>query len=79
MVKPYYYLNSSNVYCIIKMYSEHTIEPENHIELAFKGKREHIVTLNIPNRGYPWADDQSAYSSRIIRYNDGKRDAAAYV
>ena len=35
------------------MYSDHTIEPENCIELAYKGKRERFVTPNIPNRGYP--------------------------
>ena len=35
------------------MYSKHTIEPENCIELAYKGKREHFVTPNVPNRGYP--------------------------
>ena len=35
------------------MYGEHTIEPENRIELAYKGKREHIVTPNVPNIAYP--------------------------
>ena len=35
------------------MYSEHTIEPQNRIELAYKGKREHIVTPNVPNVAYP--------------------------
>ena len=35
------------------MYAEHTIEPENCIKLAYKGKCEHFVTPNIPNRGYP--------------------------
>ena len=35
------------------MYSEHTIEMENRMELAYKGKREHVVTVNIPNQGYP--------------------------
>ena len=35
------------------MYGEHTIQPDNCIELAYKGNREHIVTPDIPNRGYP--------------------------
>ena len=35
------------------MYREHTIEPENCNELAYKGKRQHFVTPNVPNRGYP--------------------------
>ena len=36
------------------MYLEHTIEPENRIELVYKGKlREHFVTPNVPNQGYP--------------------------
>ena len=35
------------------MYAEHTVEPDNRIELAYKGKREHFVTPNIPNQGYP--------------------------
>ena len=35
------------------MYSEHTIETENRIELAYKGNREHFVNPNIPNIGYP--------------------------
>ena len=35
------------------MYAEHTIQPENRIELGYKGKREHIVTPNIPNIAYP--------------------------
>ena len=35
------------------MYSEHTIDPKNCIELSYKEKREHFVTPNIPNRGYP--------------------------
>ena len=29
------------------------IEPENRIELAYKGKREHFVMPNSPNQGYP--------------------------
>ena len=35
------------------MYAEHTIQPENRIELGYKGKREHIVTPNVPNIAYP--------------------------
>ena len=35
------------------MWSEHTIEPTNRIEFAYKGKREHFVTPNVPNCGYP--------------------------
>ena len=35
------------------MYSEHMIEPENCIELAYKGKREYFVMPNVPNQGYP--------------------------
>ena len=35
------------------MYSEHTTETENHIGFSYKGKREHIVTPNVPNIGYP--------------------------
>ena len=29
------------------------IQSENCIECSYKGKREHIVTLNVPNQGYP--------------------------
>ena len=35
------------------MYAEHTIQPENRIELGYKGKREYIVTPNVPNIAYP--------------------------
>ena len=35
------------------MYAEHTIQPENRIELGYKGKREHIVTPNVLNIAYP--------------------------
>ena len=35
------------------MYSDHIIEPENRIELAYKEKREHFVTSNVLNQGYP--------------------------
>ena len=35
------------------MYAEHTIQPENRIELGYKGKREHIVTPIVPNIAYP--------------------------
>ena len=35
------------------MYSKHTIKPENHVELAYKGKCEHFVMPNVPNQGYP--------------------------
>ena len=38
---------------LLNMYSEHTIEPENRIELGYKGKREHIVMPNVQNLGYP--------------------------
>ena len=35
------------------LYTKHSIEPENCIQLAYKGKKEHFVTPNVPNRGYP--------------------------
>ena len=35
------------------MFGKHTLEPENRIEFSYKGKREHIVTPNVPNGGYP--------------------------
>ena len=34
-------------------FSRHNIEPENRIELAYKGKREHFITPNTPNKAYP--------------------------
>ena len=35
------------------LYTKHSIEPENRIQLAYKRKREQFVTPNIPNSGYP--------------------------
>ena len=37
----------------MNMYAEHTIQPENPIEFGYKGKREHFVTINTSNIGYP--------------------------
>ena len=34
-------------------YSELEINPENRIQWAFKGKREHVVKTNTPNTAYP--------------------------
>ena len=37
----------------MSIYGEFNTEPEHRTQFAFKGKREHIVTVNIPNIGYP--------------------------
>ena len=37
----------------MSIYREFNTEPEHRTQFAFKGKREHIVTVNIPNIGYP--------------------------
>ena len=34
-------------------FAEHNPHVENRIQYAFKGKREHVVTLNTPNIAYP--------------------------
>ena len=35
------------------MYAEHSIEPENCIQLTYEKKKEHFVTPNKPKGGYP--------------------------
>ena len=37
----------------MSIYEELDPEPEHRTQFAFKGKREHIVKVNIPNIGYP--------------------------
>ena len=37
----------------MSIYGELNPEPEHRTQFAFKGKREHIVKVNIPNIGYP--------------------------
>ena len=37
----------------MSIYGELNHEPEHRTQFAFKGKREHIVKVNIPNIGYP--------------------------
>ena len=37
----------------MSIYDELNPEPEHRTQFAFKGKREHIVKVNIPNIGYP--------------------------
>ena len=37
----------------MNIYGELNPEPEHRTQFAFKGKREHIVKVNIPNIGYP--------------------------
>ena len=37
----------------MSIYGELNSEPEHRTQFAFKGKREHIVKVNIPNAGYP--------------------------
>ena len=39
------------------MYNKHTIESENRIEIAYKGKRKHFVTQNVPNQGYSYREN----------------------
>ena len=37
----------------MSIYSELNPEPEHRTQFVFKGKREHIVKVNIPNIEYP--------------------------
>ena len=37
----------------MRIYGELNPEPEHRTRFAFKGKRKHMVTVNIPNIGYP--------------------------
>ena len=37
----------------MSIYGELNPEPDHRIQFAFKGKREHIVKVNIPDIGYP--------------------------
>ena len=37
----------------MSIYGELNPEPEHRTQFAFKGKREHIVKVNMPNIGYP--------------------------
>ena len=52
----------------MSIYSELNPEPEHRTQFAFKGKREHIVKVNIPNIGYPnqHIDVEIPAGSRII-------------
>ena len=37
----------------MSIYGELNPEPEHRAQFVFKGKREHIAKVNIPNTGYP--------------------------
>ena len=55
------------------------IEPKNCIELVYKGKREHFVTPNVPNRGYSGQTIKVLIPRGLSDTTDGKGDAAAHV
>ena len=58
----------------MSIYGELNPEPEQRTQFAFKGKREHIVKVNIPNTGYPnqHIDVESKDKTRSVVNNVGR-------